>query len=71
MFENRIREFMESEPAVTTHQPAFVACPIPVVVGFTGGHLSFVAEIYRRAQELAEEQLRKPKPRLLPHFSLN
>jgi hypothetical protein len=74
MFENRIRKFLplpESIPAFTGSLTAFVACPVPLLAVFTPAHQSFVMEVYRRAQELTESQLRKPTRRAIPEFSLN
>jgi len=73
MFANRIREHFAPilTPAATDFQPAFVACPLPVFSAFTPSHQAFVAEVYRRAQELTEAQLRKPARRPIPEFSLN
>lgn len=65
MFENRIRDFF----AVPTI-PAFVACPAPLFATFTTAHQSFIAEVYRRARELTEAQLRTPR-RVVPEFSRN
>jgi hypothetical protein len=74
MFENRIRKFLplsETTPAFAGALPAFVACPAPLVAMFTPAQQSLVAEVYRRAQELTESQLRKPTRRRVPQFSLN
>lgn len=74
MFENRISEFFAvpvPSPAFAGFAPAFVACPAPLVATFSAAHQSFVAEVYRRALELTETQLRKPARRAIPEFSLN
>jgi hypothetical protein len=74
MFENRIRKFLvlsESTSAIAGSLPAFVACPVPLLAIFTPAQQSFVAEVYRRAQELTESQLRKPTRRMMPQFSRN
>ena len=72
MFANRISQFfsdIESTPGPAL--PAFVACPHPLFATFTAAQQAFVAEVYRKAQELTEAQLRKPQRRPLPEFSLN
>ena len=73
MFENRVRNFYAA-PILTMsgvgHQPAFVACPAPLFTSFTSAQQAFVAEVYRRAQELTEAQLRPPRRRI-PEFSRN
>lgn len=74
MLENRIRNFLvydESIPAAAGSLPAFVACPVPLLAIFTPAQHSFVAEVYRRAQEMTEKQLRKPTRRVIPEFSRN
>jgi hypothetical protein len=74
MFENRIRDFfatIDPTPAFTGAIPAFMACPVPLLANYSLAQQSFVAEVYRRAQELTESQLRKPARRLIPEFSLN
>jgi hypothetical protein len=75
MFENRISHlFLVPEAAtLTALSPAagFVACPAPLFATFTAAQQSFVAEVYRRAQELTESQLRKPTRRGVPEFSRN
>ncbi len=74
MFENRIRNYWASSeytPAFAGSLPAFVACPAPLLAMFNSTQQSFVAEVYRRAQELTESQLRKPTRRKMPQFSLN
>ena len=74
MFENRIRHFFatpDSTPALAGTQPAFVACPTPLMASFTVTQHAFVAEVYRRALELTESQMRKPTRRKIPQFSLN
>jgi len=71
MFENRIRDFsLPASAPVNDTVPAFVACPAPLFASFSVAHQSFVAEVYRRAQELTEAQMRKPARRI-PAFSLN
>jgi hypothetical protein len=74
MFENRIRNFLASPeytPAFAGSLPAFVACPAPLLAMYTPAQHSFFAEVYRRAQELTESQLRKPTRRRMPQFSVN
>jgi hypothetical protein len=74
MFENRIRDYFaisEPTPAFAVAIPAFIACPVPLLVNYSHAQQSFVAEVYRRAQELTESQLRKPTRRPIPEFSLN
>lgn len=74
MFENRISQFYrvsEEVAGIAAQAPAFIACPLPVVACFSAMQQSFVAEVYRRAQEMTEAQLRKPARRLFPEFSLN
>jgi hypothetical protein len=74
MFENRIKHYYdlsESTSAFAGTQPAFVACPAPLMAAFTPAQQFFIAEIYRRALELTESQLRKPARRTIPEFSLN
>jgi hypothetical protein len=73
MFANRISAYIELEltPIGVSHLPPFVPCPIPVIAAFNQAQHSFVTEIYRRAQELTESQLRKRQPRSIPCFSLN
>jgi hypothetical protein len=74
MFENRIRAYLPiQEPTPTSAGPhaAFVACPAPLLATFTAAQQSYVAEIYRRALELTESQLRKPARRAIPEFSMN
>jgi len=77
MFENRIQGFFSlpartpAASAVAGQFAAFVVCPAPLCASFTPTHQAFVAEVYRRAQELTESQLRKPSQRAIPEFSLN
>jgi hypothetical protein len=74
MFENRIGKFFESEQTTGTSAgvaPAFIACPLPLLVGYSQAQQSYVAEVYRRAQELTEAQMRKPARRRAIEFSLN
>jgi hypothetical protein len=74
MFENRIRDYFainETTPAVAAAIPAFIACPVPLLANYSQTQQSFVAEVYRRAQELTESQLRKSTRRTIPEFSLN
>jgi len=74
MFENRIRDYFainEPTPAFADTQPAFIACPVPLLATYSQAHQSFVAEVYRRAQELTESQMRKPTRRPIPEFSRN
>jgi hypothetical protein len=74
MFANRISDYFDAPsltPTVAIFQPAFIACPAPLMATFSAAQHAFVAEVYRRAQELTESQLRKPARRPLPQFSLN
>jgi len=74
MFENRILDFFEINeptPASAVANAAFIACPVPLLANYTFAQHSFVAEVYRRAQELTESQLRKPARRPIPEFSRN
>ncbi len=76
MFENRISEFFADPVLAPVGVPCeechgFVACPAPLFATFTAAQSAFVAEVYRRAQELTEAQLRKPTRRRLPDFSRN
>jgi hypothetical protein len=74
MFANRIRDFLSDTthiPAIAGSTPAFVACPAPLFATFNPMQQSFVAEVYRRAQELTEAQLQQPTRRLIPEFSMN
>jgi hypothetical protein len=76
MLENRIRDQFAPAiaPVAIGVESAFVACPSPLFATFTTPHQAFVAEVYRRAQELAEAQLRETARRRtfrLPAFSLN
>lgn len=73
MFENRISEFFttsEYAPAPAGFAPAFVACPV-AMFGQTVNQAAYVAEVYRRAQELTQSQLRKPVRSSRPQFSMN
>ena len=72
MLENRIRNLIlpDAAPAWLGFQPAFVACPLPLFATFSTMQQAFVAEVYRRAQELVEAQQR-PTPSRIPAFSLN
>ena len=74
MFENRVQEYYAAPiltPAGAGVQTAFVPCPVPLFATFNYAQQAFVAEVYRRAQELAAAQLKKPTPRPIPEFSLN
>jgi hypothetical protein len=76
MFESRISDFLPSAdltPAVAEFAPAFVACPMPLISVFSPVQQSYVAEVYRRAQELTQAQLRPQAPvrRFVSEFSLN
>jgi hypothetical protein len=74
MFENRIGKFFDAAefiPANAGTLPAFIACPIPLLANYSQAQQSFVAEIYRRALELTESQMRKPAKRKIPEFSMN
>jgi hypothetical protein len=74
MFENRIRNYFavaEQVPYGAGALPAFIACPLPLLATYSFAQQSFVAEIYRRAQELTESQMRKAVRRSIPEFSLN
>jgi len=72
MLEHRFREFF-AQPAETAvavaASPSFVPCP--VLMGYSPAQQSFVAEVYRLAQELTEAQLRQPTRTFPPAFSLN
>jgi hypothetical protein len=74
MFENRIRDYVAVENslgAVVGAQFGFVPCPTPLLATFSAQQQAFVAEIYRRAVELTQAQLQKPKRRRFPAFSCN
>jgi len=74
MFENRIRKFFAvAEPVSESSETgsAFVAFPVPLLANCNLAHQSFVAEVYRRAQELTESPMRKAVRRAIPEFSLN
>ena len=74
MFENRIRDISATaafEPVAVAVGSAFVACPVPLFATFTAAQQAFIVEVYRRAQELTEAQLRRPARRPIPEFSLN
>jgi hypothetical protein len=74
MFENRISKFFATaEPVSELSEtlPAFIAFPVPLLANCNLAHQSFVAEVYRRAQELTESQMRKAVRRVIPEFSLN
>ena len=74
MFANRVSNFLAAPalvPVAVGFCPAFVACPAPLFASFTAAHQAFIAEVYRRAQELTEAQMRRPARRALPEFSLN
>lgn len=75
MFANRVSEFFPQPafaPAVAGLAPAFVSCCLPALGVVSQAQQMFVAEIYRRAQEMTEAQLRKPATiRRIPEFSLN
>jgi hypothetical protein len=74
MFENRIQALYTDHiptPVAAGFIPAFVACPAPLFATFSPSHLSFVAEVYRRAQELVAAQLQMPVRRRIPEFSRN
>ncbi|WP_439630287.1 hypothetical protein [Gemmata sp.] len=73
MFENRISEFFsnsEYAPVAAGFSPAFVACPV-AMFGQTMTQVAYVAEVYRRAQELTEAQLRRPTRNRIAAFSVN
>ncbi|VTT99954.1 unnamed protein product [Gemmataceae bacterium] len=73
MFENRISAFFttsEFAPVAPGSTPAFVACPV-TMFGQTVNQVAYVAEVYRRAQELTQSQLRKPVRSSRPEFSMN
>jgi hypothetical protein len=72
MLENRIRNLFlpDVDPAWMGVQPAFVACPLPLFASFSTTQQAFVAEVYRRAQELVEAR-QWPAPSRIPAFSLN
>lgn len=70
MFEHRFQEFLNPSPAAA-NRPAFVAC-LCGAFAVTPGQQSFVAEVYRLAQELTEAQNHRPaNTRRIPAFSLN
>jgi hypothetical protein len=70
MLEHRLREFFAKDTAVVAAPaPAFVPCPMFLAI--PSAQLSFVAEVYRLAREMAEAQLRKPARPWPPAFSLN
>jgi hypothetical protein len=74
MFANRISQFFsdtESTPGPSEPPPAFVPFPVPLFAIYTAAQQAFVAEVYRRARELTEAQLRKPAHRPRREFSLN
>jgi len=74
MFENRIQTLLATPRfalAVASPAPAFMACPAPLFTAFSASQQSFIAEIYRRAQEMTAAQLQKPDRRAIPEFSLN
>ena len=74
MFENRIRGFFHSPspaPIAAETSTAFVACPAPLYATFSPAQHAFVAEVYRRAQELARERLRQRVRSRTPEFSRN
>ncbi len=74
MFENRIGKYFEAAASYSANAEtlsAFVACPVPLLAILSQAQQSIVAEIYRRALELTESQLRRPAKRLIPEFSMN
>jgi hypothetical protein len=74
MFENRIQTLLATPRftlAVASPTPAFVACPAPLFTAFSSSQQSFIAEVYRRAQELTAAQLQQPARRAMPEFSRN
>lgn len=75
MFANRVSEFFlepSLAPAIAGLAPAFVSCSLPALGVVCMAQQMFIAEVYRRAQEMSETQLRKPaKVRRIPEFSLN
>ena len=70
MLVNRLKEFV-ADPALPGSVPAFVACPVALFATFGPAQQAFIAEVYRRAQEMTEAQLRKPARRAIPEFSRN
>lgn len=73
MFENRINAFFttsEFAPVAAGSTPAFVACPV-AMFGQTVTQVAYVSEVYRRAQELTENQLRRPTRNRIAAFSAN
>jgi hypothetical protein len=72
MIANRLQGLLApTAPAEGVFQPAFVACPAPLFATFNPAQQSFIAEVYRQAQELAQAQLRKPLRKRIPEFSVN
>jgi hypothetical protein len=72
MFANRIQNFLDAPVLPNgSFMPAFVACPAPLFAAFGPAQQAFVAEVYQRARELAQAQLRPPVRRWLPEFSRN
>ncbi len=73
MFENRCREWFETNGPVAVTRPvaAFAPCPCSIMSGFTPAQRAFIGEVYRLAWEMTEAQLKKPAAPLAPAFSLN
>jgi hypothetical protein len=70
MFEHRFRSLLAVAPASPALEPAFVPCPLPVMLSFGAAHQAQVQEIFRLALERTREQLRRRAARV-PRFSLN
>jgi hypothetical protein len=72
MFANRIQAFTAiPNDTQTGFQPAFVACPFALFAAFNPAHQSLIAEVYRRAQELTQAQVQKPRRKRVVEFSVN
>jgi hypothetical protein len=70
MFANRISHyFAAQEPSPNVEPlPAFIVWPVLLV---PAPQQAYIAEVYRRAQELTEAQLRQQRRAAIPVFSLN
>jgi hypothetical protein len=72
MFANRLHGLLvHTTPVEGTLQPAFVACPATLFATFNPAQLSFIAEVYKQAQELTQAQIKKPRRKRIPEFSVN
>lgn len=74
MFANRIEKYaslLENAAFPMPVATAFVACPMPLFAHFSQAQQLVVAEIYRRAREMTDKQLRKPSRSAIPVASLN